>query len=173
MTIGALSRIPLREVWKHEAADFTTWLEQNVDILNEVLDITIVNAERERSAGAFRVDLVAEDEHGNTVVIENQLEKSDHDHLGKVIMVRQHGTQVELYFNTGDPDINLALSNSSGHSRRPLTKPLEVPWNGNPWRASRPAGSVLAWSWAAGETRRNGRRSPRRPSTPWFACTAR
>lgn len=83
--IGKLERLKLREVWKHEATDFTRWLEINIEILNEVLDITLSNPERERAAGSFSVDLVAEDQSGNTVIIENQLEKSDHDHLGKLI----------------------------------------------------------------------------------------
>ena len=85
MTIGKLQRLPLRSVWKHEAVDFTTWLEENTDVLSEVLDFNISSAEREKSAGAFSVDLVGEDENGHTIVIENQLEKSDHDHLGKVL----------------------------------------------------------------------------------------
>jgi hypothetical protein len=83
--IGKLQRVSLRDVWKHEALDFTRWLEDNLDVLNDVLDITLSGAEREQSAGAFHVDLVAEDEVGNPVVIENQLGKSDHDHLGKLI----------------------------------------------------------------------------------------
>lgn len=83
--IGKLRRVPLREVWKHEALDFTCWLQQNYDVLNEVLDLTLTNVELEQAAGAFRVDLVAEDESGHPVIIENQLEKSDHDHLGKLI----------------------------------------------------------------------------------------
>lgn len=83
--IGKIERIKLRDVWKHEALDFTTWLEENVDALNDVLDFSLVSAEREQKAGVFSVDLVAEDENGNVVIIENQLEKSNHDHLGKVI----------------------------------------------------------------------------------------
>jgi hypothetical protein len=83
--IGKLQRVPLREVWKHEAYDFTQWLQENLDVLNDVLDLSLTSAEREQSAGAFSVDLVAEDESRGTVVIENQLEKSDHDHLGKLI----------------------------------------------------------------------------------------
>jgi len=83
--IEKLQRINLREVWKHEAYDFTQWLEENIDVLNDVLDLDLSNAEREKAAGTFSVDLVAEDDMGKTVVIENQLEKSNHDHLGKLI----------------------------------------------------------------------------------------
>jgi Domain of unknown function (DUF4268) len=83
--IGKIERVPLREVWKHEAHNLTTWLEQNIDVLNDVLDLNLDNVEREQAAGNFSVDLVAEDESGGTAVIENQLERSNHDHLGKVI----------------------------------------------------------------------------------------
>ncbi|MBN1816464.1 MAG: DUF4268 domain-containing protein [Sedimentisphaerales bacterium] len=83
--IGKIERLPLREVWKHEALDFTTWLQENIEVLNETLDTNLSNAERERTAGSFSVDLVAEDDKGNPVIIENQLEKSNHDHLGKLV----------------------------------------------------------------------------------------
>jgi Domain of unknown function (DUF4268) len=83
--IGKLQRVPLREVWRHEALDFTRWLQDNIDVLNDVVDLPLSNVERERLAGAFSVDLVAEDDAGNPVIIENQLEKSNHDHLGKLI----------------------------------------------------------------------------------------
>jgi len=83
--IQKISRIPLREAFKHEALDFTRWLEENIDVLNECLDITLSNTKREHAAGDFSVDIVCEDESGAKVIIENQLEKSNHDHLGKVI----------------------------------------------------------------------------------------
>jgi hypothetical protein len=83
--IGKIQRVPLREVWRHEALDFTSWLTENTDVLSEILDIELANAERERAAGDFSVDILAEDDAGNPVIIENQLEKSDHDHLGKII----------------------------------------------------------------------------------------
>lgn len=83
--IGKLTRVPLREVWKHEALDFTRWLEQNLDVLNDHLDVPVVSADREQSTGSFSVDLLAEDESGRTVVIENQLERTNHDHFGKLI----------------------------------------------------------------------------------------
>jgi hypothetical protein len=83
--VGRLQRVALREVWKHEALDFTQWLQNNIEVLNESLDLNLQGAARERAAGDFSVDLVAEDGNGGTVVIENQLEKSNHDHLGKLI----------------------------------------------------------------------------------------
>lgn len=83
--IGKLERVQLREVWEHEAYDFTQWLQENIDVLNTALDLNLVNVDREQAAGSFSIDLVAEDEGGGTVIIENQLEKSNHDHLGKII----------------------------------------------------------------------------------------
>lgn len=83
--IGKLERVALRQVWKHEAYDFTRWLQTNIDVLNEVTGLTLINVEREQSAGSFNVDLVAEDDAGGKIIIENQLEKSNHDHLGKLI----------------------------------------------------------------------------------------
>jgi hypothetical protein len=83
--IGKLERLPLREVWKHEAYDFTQWLQENIEDLNSALDLNLVNVDREQAAGDFSIDLVAEDGSGGTVIIENQLEKSNHDHLGKII----------------------------------------------------------------------------------------
>lgn len=83
--IGKIQRVELREVWRHEALDFTAWLEHNADVLSDALGVVVGNIERERSAGSFNVDLVGEDAAGDAVVIENQLERSDHDHLGKLI----------------------------------------------------------------------------------------
>lgn len=84
-SIGKLERVPLRQVWEHEAYDFTQWLQENIDVLNTALDLNLVNVDREQSAGSFSIDLVAEDDGGGMVIIENQLEKSNHDHLGKLI----------------------------------------------------------------------------------------
>jgi RecB family endonuclease NucS len=69
--IGKIARLPLREVWKHEALDFTTWLMENIDVLSEALHVSLQDAKKEQAAGDFSVDLVAEDTTGNTVVIEN------------------------------------------------------------------------------------------------------
>lgn len=83
--IGKLQRVALREVWKHGAYDFTRWPEENVEVLNDVIDLNLAGAERERTVGDFSLDLVAENDAGNAAVIENQLERSDHDHLGKLL----------------------------------------------------------------------------------------
>ena len=83
--IGRLQRVGLREVWDHEARDFTPWLEENIDVLNDVIGLSLSIVEREQAAGDFSVDLVAEDELENPVIIENQFGQSDHDHLGKLI----------------------------------------------------------------------------------------
>ena len=83
--VGKIKRVPLRNIWKHEAYDFTTWLEDNIDVLSDNLNLNLSNPESEQAAGDFSVDMLAEDEDGNLVVIENQLDKSDHDHLGKLL----------------------------------------------------------------------------------------
>ena len=83
--VGRLEKVDLRKVWIKEAKDFSTWLENNLDILSEQIGFALSPLEREKSAGAFSADIFAEGPNGDTVVIENQLEKTDHDHLGKLI----------------------------------------------------------------------------------------
>ncbi len=85
--ISTLAKLPVRDIWKHEAHDFTTWLakEENLATLTQELDIDLYNTQTEAAVGRFNVDILAEDEQGNSVIIENQLEASDHDHLGKLI----------------------------------------------------------------------------------------
>lgn len=83
--IEKIERLILRKIWKKEASDFTNWLADNLDVLSETIGITLTLVETEKSVGSFSVDILAEDEAGNPVVIENQLEKTDHDHLGKII----------------------------------------------------------------------------------------
>lgn len=83
--VGRLEYVPLREIWKHEAYDFTTWLFENCDVLNEQLGLTISPIEKEKSVGPFSVDILGEDASGRAVIIENQLTRTDHDHLGKLL----------------------------------------------------------------------------------------
>lgn len=83
--IGKIDKVPLREVWKKEAKDFTSWLFDNIEILGEELDIDLTAVEKEKKVGPFSADIIAEDGTGQKVLIENQLEKTDHDHLGKIL----------------------------------------------------------------------------------------
>jgi RecB family endonuclease NucS len=80
--VGTLHRLSPREVFEHEAYDFTTWLEENADALGEAIGIELAATEREKDAGDFSTDLLAEDDEGRRVIIENQLEQTDHGHLG-------------------------------------------------------------------------------------------
>lgn len=75
-------------MWNHEANDFTTWLseKENLALLSDEIGIDILLIETEASVGKFNVDILAEEENtGKKIVIENQLEITDHDHLGKTI----------------------------------------------------------------------------------------
>lgn len=89
--IGRIERVSLRALWKHEAHDFTPWLAKNIDLLNQSLpfDIDPDTIDREASAGDFSVDMVGDtitdDGKSAKVVIENQLEQTNHDHLGKLL----------------------------------------------------------------------------------------
>lgn len=89
MKLGKIKRITdLRSIWPHEANDFTKWLadEHNLAKLGEEIGIELELEERESSVGNFNVDLYAKEEGtGRKVIIENQLEETDHDHLGKLI----------------------------------------------------------------------------------------
>lgn len=78
----------LREVWKNESADFTPWLskEENLSLLGETIGIDITLEEKESNVGDFSVDIFAKEEGtGRNIIIENQLEDTNHDHLGKII----------------------------------------------------------------------------------------
>jgi hypothetical protein len=83
--IGKIKKVSLREIWPKEDKDFTVWLEENIDYLNDILDLNVTIESREEKVGPFRVDLYGEDNFGNKVIIENQLEKTDHTHLGQII----------------------------------------------------------------------------------------
>jgi hypothetical protein len=81
--VSKLAKVDLREVWTSEP-NFTSWLYENIDILNEQLGIKLNALEKEKSVGPFFVDIMGEDQEGRPVIIENQLERTNHDHLGKV-----------------------------------------------------------------------------------------
>lgn len=88
---GSLEPQDVREYWAHEAHDFTPWLAGEIESaeasrLEDTLGLDIDVLEREKRVGKYNVDIFAEVvDDGRTVVIENQLGDSDHDHLGKAI----------------------------------------------------------------------------------------
>ena len=89
MKLGKIKRITdIRSVWHHEEKDFSKWLAQdeNLKQLSDTIGIDIVLEERESSVGNFSVDLYAlEEGTERRIIIENQLEDTNHDHLGKLI----------------------------------------------------------------------------------------
>jgi len=88
MKLAQLKQVDLRKVWQHEATEFTTWLakKENLSLLSDEIGIEISLIQTEASVGKFNVDILAEEENtGRKIVIENQLESTNHDHLGKLI----------------------------------------------------------------------------------------
>ena len=88
MHIAKLTELELRELWKNEERDFSAWMakEENIEYLNEILGLTLTDVKREERVGSYECDIVAkDDETGFNIIIENQLENSNHDHLGKLI----------------------------------------------------------------------------------------
>ena len=88
MNIGKLKEVDIRNLWKHEQYDFSDWLSQseNIKLLDDVLGLTLTDITKEAYVGSYRCDIFAKDESsGIKVIIENQLEASNHDHLGKII----------------------------------------------------------------------------------------
>ena len=89
MKLGKLEEIKdLRKIWSHEASDFTPWLaeEDNLSLLADAVGLEITLDETESSVGDFNVDIFAsETGTERKIIIENQLEDTNHDHLGKLI----------------------------------------------------------------------------------------
>jgi hypothetical protein len=86
--LGKLESVPPRDYWQDEARDFTPWLaqEENLQLLSETIGIDLELTSTEAPVGAFKADILAKEVGTEDfVVIENQLEKTNHDHLGKLI----------------------------------------------------------------------------------------
>lgn len=87
-SLGRIEQVDLRRAWNHEATDFTNWLaaEENISLLSDEIGIDLKILQTEASVGKFNVDILAEEENtGRKIIIENQLEVTNHDHLGKII----------------------------------------------------------------------------------------
>lgn len=85
--LGRLQRVKdLREVWASESSAFTPWLAENIDVLQDVLGMSLSVVTTEVTVGEFRLDIQAVDDDGRTVIIENQLEATNHLHLGQSLV---------------------------------------------------------------------------------------
>lgn len=88
MKLDRIEEVNIRELWLHEQYDFSEWLakEENIQLLDDVLGLTFIDINKEVFVGSYRCNLVARDETtGIKVIIENQLEAINHNHLGKII----------------------------------------------------------------------------------------
>jgi len=86
--LGRLEQIPVRQIWTNEALDFTPWLaqEENLQLLGKILGLELELEAQEKSVGPFRADLLCRDTlDGSWVLVENQLERTDHNHLGQLM----------------------------------------------------------------------------------------
>lgn len=86
--MGRLEPVDLRTVWKNEAADFTPWLAQqaNLALLGETIGLDLQLESREKPVGPYRADLLCRDTLTDSwVLIENQIEQTDHSHLGQIM----------------------------------------------------------------------------------------
>lgn len=89
MELGRLEKRELREVWRHEALDFTRWLakKENIALLSKTVGIDLEVVETEFGIGRYKLDIFAREvESRKNIVIENQLENTNHDHLGKLLV---------------------------------------------------------------------------------------
>jgi hypothetical protein len=88
LTLGRLASVPLRDIWAHEANDFTPWLAdgENLSLLADRLNLEPLQLQgTEVAVGNFFIDILARDIGGAVVVIENQFGQTDHTHLGQIL----------------------------------------------------------------------------------------
>lgn len=86
VTLGKLEHVDPRDVWPHEAHNFTPWLVDHIEELGALLGLDLEVTQREAAVGPFSLDILAKDlSRDRRVVIENQLEATDHSHLGQLI----------------------------------------------------------------------------------------
>jgi Domain of unknown function (DUF4268) len=101
--IEALEIVPLRDAFKKEATHFTTWLESHIDALSSRIGIPLTVIRREQTVGDFNVDLLCQDEGEHPVIIENQLERTDHNHLGQLLTYLVNLDAKAAIWITADP----------------------------------------------------------------------
>lgn len=86
MDLGRLKEVPARSIWTNEARHFTPWLLANADGLGEALGIELELTSAEHAVGGYSLDLIGRDLTNDAVlIVENQLEGTDHSHLGQIL----------------------------------------------------------------------------------------
>lgn len=88
MKLGTIKKMDLRDVWSSESSDFTPWLakEENISLLGDAIGLELEVESQEKNVGPFRADILARDLTSNHyVLIENQLEQTNHNHLGQIM----------------------------------------------------------------------------------------
>ena len=81
-----IEKVGVRSKWKDEAYDFTPWLAKNLNLLGEELGVRLELVQEEKQVGPFSLDILAIDtDTGTMIAIENQLEETDHTHLGQLL----------------------------------------------------------------------------------------
>jgi hypothetical protein len=161
--LGRIRRLDAREVWSHEATAFTPWLQQHIDQLNEALGLEVELSGREEKVGPFAVDLYGKEiQTGHPAIIENQLEPTDHSHLGQLLTYaagvkagivvwvapkfREEHEETLKWLNEITPDgvnffgVEIEILEINGQ-RAPNFKPLVQP---NSWQKARSAISSVA-----------------------------
>ena len=85
LDLATIQRVELRDIWSNEAGEFTPWLAENMSVLGEALGMDLEVDAQEASVGSYALDILARDQDNRQVVIENQLEATDHTHLGQLL----------------------------------------------------------------------------------------
>jgi len=84
--LGEIEVLSLREIWKHEEKDFTPWIAENISKVSELIGVPIVIEQTEQKVGNYELDIYGKVEGKDSVVIiENQLNPTDHVHLGQLL----------------------------------------------------------------------------------------
>ena len=84
--LGNLEQVDLRQAWPHEARSFTPWLSENIEMLSSVIGIPLELEGQEVAVEQFSADILARNPRDDSrVLIENQLEQSDHGHIGQIM----------------------------------------------------------------------------------------
>lgn len=111
--MGTLVEVNAREAWQHEAHNFTPWLAENLDRLSDAIGVPLELVGKEVAVDNFFADILARNSgDGTMVLIENQLEGSDHGHLGQILTyLAGLEAQTVVWVATGFQDAHLSAIN--------------------------------------------------------------